>query len=206
MEPKLALGTLVFAAMLADFILFILIVAGIENIRVLNGVPRNRLVGGDIAWSHGLITDVLWGALFAAGYFLLRRHVRAAWTLFAAVASHWVLDWISHRPDMAIGPGVPGAFGLGLWNSIPATLILEGGAWIAAIIVYLRLTRAEKRAGVYAFWAGVAVLSLAWIGNITVRPSRDPGASQALTSLIFFSLSMAWAFWMDRTRTSSGSR
>ncbi len=200
LEPRLSLGTLIFAAMLADLLVFILIAAGVESFRILPGVAHNRFVGGNIVYSHSLLMDVLWGALLAWGYFLWRRRVRAAWILFAAVVSHWVLDFVSHRPDMPLGPGIPGAFGLGLWNSIPAAFIVEGGVWLAAIVLYVRATRAAKRAGIYAFWAGIVVLTLAWIGNVRAGPSGGSARATAFTSLTFFSLSIAWAYWMNRAR------
>src|SRR5437588_5182684 len=71
---------------------------------------------------------------------------RAGWLLSAAVLSHWLLDgrypgMVSHRPDMPLAPGIGltfGLFGLGLWNSIPATLIIEGGFWFLAVTLYVR--------------------------------------------------------------------
>jgi hypothetical protein len=202
LEPSLSLGTLIFAAMFADVLAFILVAAGIERFRILDNVQRNRLFGENIVWSHSLLMDVLWGALLASAYFLWRRHSRAAWILFAAVVSHWVLDAISHRPDMRLGPGIPGAVGLGLWNSIPATLIVEGAVWLGAMILYVRATRATGRSGIYAFWIGVAVLTLAWLSNISASPSVQGNAiAAALPSLVFFGLASGWAFWMNRART-----
>jgi len=45
-----------------------------------------------------------------------------------------VLDWVSHRPDLQLVPWSPVRVGLGLWNSIPATVAVEsamlvGVAW-----------------------------------------------------------------------------
>ena len=45
MEPALSLGTLVFAAMLADVLAFALVVVGVERFRVASDVQRNRLIG-----------------------------------------------------------------------------------------------------------------------------------------------------------------
>jgi hypothetical protein len=203
-EPALSLGTLVFAAMLADVLAFTLVAPGIEHFRIATDVQRNRLIGENILYSHSLLMDVLWGALLAVAYFLWRRHARGAWILFAAVVSHWVLDLVSHRPDMRIAPGISGVFGLGLWNSIPATLIVEGGMWVLAIVLYVRATRSAKRTGAYVFWAGVVILTLAWIGNIRTVPSSGAGVA-ALTSLIFFSCAIGWAYWVDRARSSSSA-
>jgi hypothetical protein len=130
---------------------------------------------------------------------LLRRYPRGAWLLFAAVLSHWVLDVISHRPDMLLAPGTHTVFGLGLWNSIPATLIVEGGIWLLAIVIYVRATKPKARAGAWALWIGVALLTLTWYGNI--KSGMDPNPVRAgVSGLIFFSLMIAWAYWIDRLR------
>jgi membrane-bound metal-dependent hydrolase YbcI (DUF457 family) len=197
MEPALSLGTLVFAAMLADVLAFALVAVGVERFRVASDVQRNRLIGENIVYSHSLLMDILWGALLAAAYFLWRRNARGALILLAAVVSHWVLDVISHRPDMRLAPGVPGAFGLGLWNSIPATLIVEGGLWLFAIVLYVRATGAKKRTGLYAFWVGIVILTLAWLANISAPPSSG---GSGLTSLVFFICTIGWAYWMNSAR------
>src|ERR1700733_2765179 len=106
MEPALSLGTCVFAAMLADVLAFILVAVGIEHFRIATDVQRNRLIGENIVYSHSLLMDILWGLLLAGAYFLWRRNARGAVILFAAVVSHWVLDVVSHRPDIPLGPGI----------------------------------------------------------------------------------------------------
>jgi hypothetical protein len=205
-EPPLSFGTLVFAALFADVLAFILVAAGIERFRIATDLHTNRLIGENIVYSHSLLMDIVWGALLAMAYYLWRRHARGAWILFAAVVSHWILDMVSHRPDLRIGPGIPGVFGLGLWNSIPATLVVEGGIWLLAIILYVRATRANSRTGTYVFWGGIAMLTLAWIGNISAPPSQGWSAvASALPSLIFFGGAIGWAYWMDRARSSSSA-
>jgi hypothetical protein len=143
--------------------------------------------------------DAAWGALLATAYYLARHYARGAWLLFAAVMSHWLLDFIAHRPDMALVPGVHRYFGLGLWSSVAATVIVEGGMWLIAIVVYVRCTRPRNRTGVYAFWIVVAFLTVAWYGNIAGPPPASPRA-MAVNSLIFFSCVIAWAYWMNRLR------
>src|SRR3989442_478926 len=114
-EPKISLGTLVLASMLADLLWCIFMIAGIEQVQFKPGTgAANYLVASDIAISHSLLTDAIWAALFAAAYFLRRHYPRGAWVLFLAVLSHWLLDFVSHRPDMPLAPGVPRYFGLGL--------------------------------------------------------------------------------------------
>lgn len=199
LDPKVSLGTWTLAVMLADLLVFPFLMAGLEHFRVEPGVRLNRMVGSDIAYSHSLLMDAIWAALFAAVYFLRRRDRRGAWLLFAAVLSHWLLDVVSHRPDMPLAPGRREVFGLGLWNSLPATLIVEGGFWVLAIAFYVRATRPRKRLGVYAFWGGVALLTLVWYGNLTA--GMDPNPVRAgVRGLILFSLLVAWAYWMNRLR------
>lgn len=134
-EPRLSLGLLVFAAMLADFVWVGFLYAGIEHFDPVPGATLNRIVGRNIVWSHSLLMAAVWGALLAAALFWRRRCVRGAWILLAAVVSHWVLDVISHRPDIPLAPGLPWLLGFGLWNSMPAALLVEGGLWLAAIVL-----------------------------------------------------------------------
>jgi hypothetical protein len=192
--------------MIFDFLWTMFLLAGIEHIRLKPGIiiaSRTRAVdvveATQIAYSHSLLTGAIWAALFAAAYFLRRRYALGAWVIFAAVLSHWLLDFISHPPDMPLAPGAGRSFGLGLWKSIPATLLLEGLLWVVAVVVYVRATRARKRAGSYALWIGLAVLSAAWLNNILAPPPAELSVV-GISSLIFFCLTVAWAYWIDRAR------
>jgi hypothetical protein len=145
---------------------------------------------------------LLWAALFAAGYFLVRRDSLGAWVLFAGVVSHWFLDAASHVPDMPFAPGVDTVVGLGLWKSVPATLVVEGGLWVVAIVVFLRATTARGRTAALVFWPGAILLTILWRNNIA-GPPPPPGAVP-VGSLVTFSLAIGWAFWVNRLR-SAGS-
>jgi len=198
-EPKISLGTWILAALLSDLLVFPLLIAGIEHFDTVPGATLNRSVGRDIVYSHGLLSNVIWAALFATIYFLRRRYPGGALLLFAVVLSHWLLDFISHRPDMPLAPGTHQVFGLGLWNSLPATLLVEGGFWLLAVIIYARATSPTKRTGTYAFWIGVAILTLVWLGNIGAGMEPNP-VKAGIVGLIMFSLVVAWAYWINRLR------
>jgi hypothetical protein len=198
-EPKISLGTWILAALFSDLLVFPLLIAGIEHFDTVPGANVNRTVGRDIVYSHGLLSNVIWAALFATIYFLRRRYPRGAWLLFAVVLSHWLLDFVSHRPDMPLAPGTHQVFGLGLWNSLPATLLVEGGFWLLAVIIYARATHPIKRAGSYAFWIGVALLTFVWYGNISAGMDQNP-VKAGIGGLIMFSLLVAWAYWINRLR------
>jgi len=201
-ELKLSLSTLMAAAVLADLLAFVFILLGIEHWTINPGKAGIYAVDLDrVAWSHGLLPDLLWAGLLAGGYFLWTRQLKGTWILFAAVMSHWILDFVSHRPDMPIAPGLDGRYGLELWTSVPGTLLVEGLMWLIALVLYVRATRASKPTGIYVFWAMITFVSLAWINNITAIP--PPGltlTAEAITSLTFFTVLVAWAYWMDRVR------
>jgi hypothetical protein len=201
--PAVSLGTLILASMLPDLLGFVFILTGLEHWRMIpgaRGVDSAELY--DVALSHSLVMDIMWGLLFAGAYRWRRRDNTGALIVFAAVVSHWGLDFISHKPDMPLAPGTTRVYGLGLWTSLPWTVAIEGGLWLAALIVYVRMTRAKNRAGVYAFWGVVALLTVSWISNFTASapPAAQSPVSGSIIALGFFSLMIAWAFWMNRVR------
>lgn len=199
LQSSISLGTWIAAAMLADLICFALLIAGVEQFCRVPGVTRNAFVGV-IPYSHSVLMVAVWGGFFAGAFYLWRRNLRGALLLFAVVLSHWVLDAISHRPDLQLVPGVQAFLGFGLWNSLPATLIVEGGMWVIAIAAYVRATRSRGLAGNLAFWPVAAFLTLAWWGNI--NRGIDPNPVRAgFSGLIFFSLVILWGYWVNRART-----
>ena len=198
-EPRLSLGTLLMAAMLPDLLWTVFMLLGIEHVQFRPGKgAANYVASLNVPLSHSLLMDVVWGLVFAALYFLIRRGRLAALVLFVCVVSHWILDFISHGPDMPLAPGTSNYYGLGLWNSIPATLIVEGGMWLIGIVVYARTTRAKNLLGVLAFWIVIPILTLVWYGNIAGPP--PPAGTAAIQSLIYFSLVVAWAYWINHLR------
>src|SRR5688572_13656256 len=116
--PQLSLGTTFAAVQLLDLAWPVFVLTGAESVRADPG--NTRMTGIDFQhypYSHSLLFALLWGAAFA-GILLLRRRPRPAALLAGAlVVSHWVLDWVAHRPDLPLRPGSPTKVGLGLWNS-----------------------------------------------------------------------------------------
>jgi hypothetical protein len=143
--------------------------------------------------------DVVWGALLAAAYFLTRRYGRGAWVLFAAVLSHWVLDWASHRSDMPLAPSFHRYYGLGLYNSPLGLLIVEGGLWVSGIILYLRATHTRRFAGHPVLWTFIVVFTALWLLSFNGAP--PPSVHVLVTvDLILFPIVLGWAYWIDRLR------
>jgi hypothetical protein len=158
--PAVSLGWLMAGVTALDLVWPVFVLAGIEHVRVVQGATAfTPLVFDSYPWSHSLVMSVIWGlALVAVARW---RHVAApAWLLVALVVSHWVLDFASHAPDMPLWPGPSPRFGLGLWNSIPLTLLVEGALWAFGIVVFLKVRHRER--GRLAFWSFVAVATLLW--------------------------------------------
>src|SRR6187401_827681 len=159
--PTVNLGWLMAGVTTLDLVWPVFVLAGIEHVRVVPGATAfTPLIFDSYPWSHSLVMSAVWG-LALVGIARSRRVIAPAWLLVALVVSHWVLDFASHAPDMPLWPGSSPRFGLGLWNSIPLTLLIEGTLWIVAIVVYLK-GRPERSRGRIAFWSLVAVTTVMW--------------------------------------------
>ncbi len=118
----------------------------------------------DCTWSHSLATSLLWSAAFSACF--LKRGGRVAGVLFLSVMSHWVLDVLSHHPDMDLWPHSRLELGFGPW--------LGGlGGWFEALFTAVALAvyvRGARRAGTFGGrWGIVGALLLAmWGAEVAV--------------------------------------
>jgi len=135
--PRANLAWLMAGVTALDLVWPLFVLAGIERARIVPGATAfTPFVFDAYPWSHSLVMSVVWGVVLAT-VARARRVAASSMLLVALVVSHWVLDFVSHAPDMPLWPGDSPRLGLGLWNSIPATLVVEGAMWVAAIAVYL---------------------------------------------------------------------
>src|SRR5437762_4423209 len=131
--PRGSLPAYFAAAQLPDLLWPVLVAAGVERVTIAPGDTAFTPFRFDsYPISHSLALDLLWAVLFALGMWRATRDRGAALACAALVVSHWVLDFATHRPDMPIFPGGP-RYGLGLWNSVPATLAIESGLLAAGV-------------------------------------------------------------------------
>lgn len=161
--PKAPLGWLMAAATALDLVWPLFLLAGIEHVRMRAGATAfTPLVFDSYPWSHGLVMAVLWGILLAALGRWRGFSPRICLWLVGLVVSHWVLDFLTHAPDMPLWPGRSPRLGLDLWNSIPGTFALEGAMWGVGIALYLCGRRATRWIGPLAFWSFVAISTVMW--------------------------------------------
>jgi hypothetical protein len=193
---------------LVDIGFFTLAISGAEQFRITPGITAmNGLDLYFMPYTHSLLGS----ATFALGFGILLAAFAGAgarWTAgiigAVAVMSHWLLDYLVHRPDL----GIVGDFdkvGLGLWNRPNIEMPLEIGLVFIAFGLYLLMTKAR---GARSSWAAVAVgvvllgaQAFNWFGP---QPTPEtPTAEIAAQGLLAFGVFIALAFWLERSREAS---
>src|SRR5438270_10250442 len=118
-QPQLPLWSLMLATQLLDVLFLGTYALGIEKLQPVPGTTGgygNYIITAD--YTHSLVGAFVISALatIVTWIFWGRRN---AWIIGAVVFSHWILDFIVHRGDLAILPGNAGnlaRLGLGLWQ------------------------------------------------------------------------------------------
>lgn len=204
--PAVSLGTAFIACQFADMLWPIFLGLGLETVAIEPGntvvTPLNFI---SYPYSHSLVMLLVWAALFALSYVVATRAGAAARrsgaiVLAALVFSHYVLDVITHRPDMPITIGGDTKIGLGLWNYPGATLALESLLFIAGATIYNGVTRAKDRVGTYGLWALIATLVAIYFAALYGPP--PPSVSAIATAGHMSWLFVVWAYWVDRHRVA----
>jgi len=199
--PKTSLGTLFLAAQLLDLMWPPLLLAGVEDVRIAPGITRvTPLDFYHYPISHSLLMVVVWAAMAGVIHLVARQERRAALVVGALVLSHWVLDAIVHRPDLPLTPTGDVRVGLGLWNSVAGTLVVEGLLFAAGLFLYLRATASRDGIGRWGLWSLAAFLLIVWLASI-LGPAPESVDQIAFAGLAMWLL-VAWAWWADRHRRS----
>lgn len=201
--PHVSLAMLLIAAQWADAIWPVFVGLGIEEVRIDPGnTAFTPLDFVSYPYSHSLLMLAIWGIGLGVVYRGIAGGRRTVWVLCALVVSHWLLDYVTHRPDMPIYPGGP-RFGLGLWNSVPATLAIEIAMYAAGLWIYMHCTRARDGVGRWGFLLLAAFLLLAYAANLLGGPPSSANAI-AVGGLAAAVVLTAWAWWVDRHREYVG--
>ena len=196
--PYTSLGTLFAAAQFPDLLWPVLVAAGIEQVRIAPGATAfTPLDFVRYPWSHSLLLVAAWALLFGGVYWFLTRNGRAAVVLGVLVVSHWVLDFVVHRPDLPLVPhGAP--VGLGLWNSVVGTLVVEGAMFAVGVRMYAHNTRPLTRIGRWALVWLVVILGAIYAGSMAGPP---PSVTAIwIAGLLGGVVLVTWAAWIDRHR------
>ena len=193
--PRVSLVVLFAAAQLADLLLPVFLAFGLEAVRINPGnAPFTQLDFVSYPYSHSLLFLVIWGIAFGWLYRMVTGDGRAFLVLAALVVSHWVLDFVTHVPDMPLYPGGP-KLGLGLWNFVPATMAIELTMFAAGLWVYGVATRARDTTGHWAFLSFAVFLTIAYFAS--AFGGAPPSVVVLYISAIVGGLVlMLWAWWV----------
>jgi membrane-bound metal-dependent hydrolase YbcI (DUF457 family) len=196
--PYVSLGWLIAAPLLLDLIWPIFLLTGIEHVRIHRGDTRlTPLDFYDYPWTHSLVMSLAWSVAFALLYFVIYRYGRGALILGLGVFSHWVFDYVVHRPDLPLWPGGP-KVGLSLWNYPVVELGVEAFLFALGILLYRDVTRPRDKVGSIGMWAFIVFLAAIFIANAGGTP--PPNVKVLAWMALSLWLLPFWAAWFDRHR------
>ena len=202
-DNRISLGTLFLASQLSDLIMPILQILGIERVRIDPG--NTAFVPIDILYypfSHSLFSVLILALLFGLIYFIIKRNKKGSILLGGLVIFHWVLDLITHRPDLPLAPWSNFKVGFGLWNSVILTLIVESFIFITGAFIYLKTTKAYNKKGTIGIWSLLIFLTVIYLLSAfgPPPPNADSMGYVGLMQWLF----IAWGYWIDRNRSALG--
>ena len=200
--PQVPLVALFAAAQFADLLWPFLLIAGVEQVRIAPGdTAFTPLDFVSYPYSHSLLWLVVWGVAFGFIYVTATRAPKNALAILAAlVVSHWVLDVATHRADMPLYPGGP-KFGLGLWNSVAGTVVVEGLMFVSGFVIYMRATRPRDGVGRWAVSGLAGLLGVLYLVNIASPPPPTVNAI-AIGAAVGAAIIMILSWWADRHRVA----
>jgi hypothetical protein len=202
--PAVSLGALFLAAQFADLLWPTLVLLGVERVAIEPGAtavtPLNFI---SYPYSHSLLALCGWGILVGAVYAAVTRsRATAAVTLAILVVSHWVLDAVSHRPDMPLTLRGDARVGLNLWSSVAGTLLVELTLFTIGVFLYVRATAPRDRIGSAGVWTLVGFLIVIELANVLGPPPPNVPAVAWAAQAIW--LLVLWGYWVDRHRQARG--
>lgn len=192
--PKLA--TLFIGAQLVDWAFFIFAAVGIEKMRIEPGATK--MVPFDlyhIPYTHSLLGSAVWAVMFGLVIVAVRRDVFAGILGASVVLSHWVLDFVTHRPDLTIAGGER-TFGLGLWNYPVAAIALELFITLGAFVWFIKRTKGPIGPAAILLVVMLLFQAINWFGP---EPAAA-GIGLYIQALLAFGVLTAIAWWVGDTR------
>jgi hypothetical protein len=194
-EKRIPLWLLFIAVQLIDVLWGIFILLGIEKVRIVPGITAsNALDLYYMPYTHSLLGVLFWSALayVVCQFVPAIRGRRTGLILAAAVFSHWILDLIVHRPDLALYDSV-GKMGFGLWNYRGGAFALEMAVlFCGAAMFYGTAVHKVRLAGFVVFLAALQIF-----GTFFFPPPTSDHAA-AITALVSYVVLALIAWWVDQ--------
>lgn len=193
--PAIPLWVLFLAVQWLDVMWAPLVLLGIEQVRIVPGfTATNPLDLYYMPYTHSLVAAILWSAGAAWAYRLMRSgELRACLLVGLAVFSHWVLDFVVHRPDLPLYDNAA-KVGLGLWDRPMLAFALEAGLLLGGMALYLQSQRTRLRATATLGIVMLGVQAYVFFGSPPASPAA--AASTAFAAYAVFA-AVIW-FVVDR--------
>ena len=194
-SPSLAAGFV--AVQLIDIGFFSLSYFGIEkwaaNPALKGFMPVDLYY---MPYTHSLLGASCW-ALAAAVLTALvvpsGRKVVGAVIIGLLVLSHWGLDLVVHRHDLALVSDAEQKLGFGLWDQPLIVIPLELGLLLVGFSIYMSVTQARGAMGRVMPWILLSVLFLVQGINWFTPPASDSAVFSGLGLAVYFTLvGLAW--------------
>lgn len=195
--PSLAM--MFIAVQLLDLIWPIFVLLGIESLSIDPGNTALTHLSFDYyPYSHSLLMAVVWSVILGLVYLLFTKNKRGSIILGALVMSHWILDFITHRPDLPLSPFGDTKVGLGLWNYPVFEILLELCLFGLGVFLYLRSSKDIRK---FAFWSLVVFLLAVHLMNLFSPPPPNTMAVAWSANLVW--IIVLWAWWIERKRSNT---
>ena len=202
LDKTIPLWLLFLAVQWLDVVWAPLVLLGVEKVRIVPGITAsNPLDLYYMPYTHSLVAALLWSAAALVTYRVItgRKDLVAASVIAGAVFSHWLLDFVVHRPDLPLYDDTA-KVGLGLWNSVGLAFGLETVLFFGGMYLYFQ-TGVPRRAATIIF--GVVMLAVHAVTFFGAPPTSDRAAAiAALTSYVLFALVIRFL----ETRRVEGTR
>lgn len=195
MDQRIPLWALFIAVQLLDVFWAPFVLLGIEKVRIVPGITASSPLDlYYMPYTHSLVAAVLWSLAALLAYRLWRRvptDAPAALLMALAVFSHWVLDFVVHRPDLPLYDDTA-KVGLGLWNRPVLAFALEAALLLGGMGLYLR-GQHRGRATLIAF----GLLMLAIQGFIFFGPPPSSDRAVAMTAFASYGIFAGIIAWWE---------
>lgn len=211
LAPQAPLWMLFLAAQLVDVFWAAFVLTGVERGRIVPGfTASNPLDLYFMPFTHSLPAAIAWSAGAALLVFAATRGshggaaARIAVVAGLVVASHWLLDWLVHAPDLPLW-GNEHKVGLGLWNHLWLSLALEYALLLGALWFLARQTAVWRQCGGWRLGAFIVIVAVIHLANV-FGPPPPSMTVVGLSGLAIYLLFAAVAAWLERRGGSSSSK
>lgn len=200
-KPQASLGTYFLAAQFVDLLWPTLLLLNLEVVaiapRITAMTPLDFI---SYPYSHSLIMAIVWSAAAFGAMYLIKKDISVAMAVGLCVGSHWLLDFVTHRPDLPLTLAETTKVGLGLWNYKTITAVIEFTMFLGAAFYFSRKSTSLDKVGTYGYWGLIIFMAFIHVGNLVGPPPPSVTAIAWAGHLQW--LFVVWAYWVDGHRRS----